>query len=798
VQSYGRITKFVHNSIYGWAFDYRHPDLRLCVEVYVDDACVAVARADESQVLFSPLDLLRGDGYHGFSIVLQSTWLYHAHQLSVRIANRGPWLKGTISLTRAHSAAVMHATPGLASQIIYVGGLRVYGWAWFPEQPNHTLQIQIREGTEQIGSIRADQWQPLFAHPSALYHGFTFEIPWALADGRYHQLHIETQRGQALFGSPIVVYEHHQGLHQLLHHYWPGGDDTPAFRLLSQLAEQRDRQEHRELGLTFYAQWLAVHQRCPARPVPESMLAVGVVVYGCSEQTLAQEQWSRASLDAQYWPVAQTIFCPTAQLLGAMQQLLQRGCTAITVLRCGDRLAPHAVQQFLSSVQTAQQHDLQIAWLYSDCDRVGLDQQPLNTPWFKPCWDPDLFIGVDYISTGIMLLAPIVQSALALFYQKPYALGADDPIHILMAAVVAVSQQQQVRVRHVPYVLYHRHALAPRHPVQSVPDPARQRALTWLLEQTCPEAKLVPCPQYPAIQHVVWPLPARLPTVSVIIPTRDQVQLLRRCVEGVLQQTDYPKLELMIIDNDSRCPETNQYLRYLSEHGVIIIDYPGPFNYAAMNNVAVAQAQGEIVAFLNNDICIREADWLQALLRELMRPNIGAVGAKLLWPNEMVQHGGVIVGIHGLAAHMGTHWHKDDLGYLGYNQVTHRCSAVTAACLVMRRGLFQQIGGFDSRRFPVAFNDTDLCLRVVQAGWQIIWTPHACLEHTESASRGKDIHPEQQARAQRERYAFIDRWGADYPVDPYYHPALSHHSSDGLFTALAMTPYEFVERDQIA
>jgi GT2 family glycosyltransferase len=227
---------------------------------------------------------------------------------------------------------------------------------------------------------------------------------------------------------------------------------------------------------------------------------------------------------------------------------------------------------------------------------------------------------------------------------------------------------------------------------------------------------------------------------------------------------------------------------------VKVLPHPHPFNYSTINNRAVEHASGEIIGLVNNDIEIIETHWLKEMVSQLLRDNVGAVGAKLLWPNRMVQHGGVVVGINGLAAHAGNNLEEHDAGYLATNQLTRRQSAVTAACLLMRKSVFEDLGGLDEKAFPVAFNDVDLCLRIQQSGLTLIWTAFAKLIHAESASRGKDQTPEKRARAQREQQGFIDQWSLDGQIDPYYHPALSHDYLSGAYGGLAMPPGKFKPR----
>ncbi|EPM94286.1 glycosyl transferase family protein, partial [Pseudomonas syringae pv. actinidiae ICMP 19070] len=334
-------------------------------------------------------------------------------------------------------------------------------------------------------------------------------------------------------------------------------------------------------------------------------------------------------------------------------------------------------------------------------------------------------------------------------------------------------------------------------PEQAEPSAQRLQAIAWLSESLAPGARVTQVPNFPALLRTQWPLPTTLPRVSLIVPTRDQLGLLRACIEGLLTATDYPNLEIIVVDNQSSDPHTLMYLQQLNERGVRVLPYPHAFNYSAINNYAVTQATGELIGLVNNDIEIIAADWLKEMVSQLLRPNVGAVGAKLLWPNRMVQHGGVVVGVNGLAAHTGNNLEQRDPGYLGMNQITRRQSAVTAACLLLRKSVFDELGGLDEQAFPVAFNDVDLCLRIRQQGLNLIWTAFAELIHAESASRGKDQTPEKRARGQREQQGFIERWSQSGQSNPYYHPALSLDYLSGPYGGLAMPPRTYTPRNHM-
>ncbi|WP_443189758.1 glycosyltransferase family 2 protein [Methylobacterium sp. Leaf99] len=265
------------------------------------------------------------------------------------------------------------------------------------------------------------------------------------------------------------------------------------------------------------------------------------------------------------------------------------------------------------------------------------------------------------------------------------------------------------------------------------------------------------------------PLPDPAPCVSLIVPTRDRLDLLRPCLDSLIRGTDWPHREILICDNDSRDPETLAYLGDLSARGVArVVPCPGPFDFAAMNNRAAAQARGRVLAFVNNDVTATDPGWLGRMVREALRPGIGAVGARLVDGRGRIQHGGVILGPGGLVTHAHRFFAGDAPGYLSSLRATRAVSAVTAACLVIEAEKFAAIGGFDAAAFAVDFNDVDLCLRLNQAGYRTLYVGGAVLTHDEAASRRWT--PAARARHDREVAAFKKRWGPLLAQDPHYHP----------------------------
>lgn len=778
----GAIIALHGNMVTGWAYDPVRPDLRLAVEVYLDHACVALVRADQPQEREHADVPLAGDGAHGFSCLLNQSSLTGNPMIRARLANQGPWLAGRLEL-------VDDAAPAPPTgQVQYLGGLRLSGWLYDRTNWDKPQTVRVREGQTLIAELCADQPHPALHDSPRPDRGFQLDLPWTLADGCPHQLEVETETGRPLPGSPVVLLETTETFGRLLRRHWSGATDSPSFRLLQALADEQQRKCPVPVGFRHYSDWYGLHQQArPEVPLPSTRPATAVLLY--AEGDGGQEA-SRASILAQHLKPAQVACVTDASLLDGLRHLLACGAEAVMLLRAGDRLAPAAIAELLAAIFSPDAGRPQAAWAYADCDRDGPEGRR-GDPWFKPAWDPDLFFGTDLISTGGIFLAPILRAAVERLAAIAAARGPGAR-HWLLAAVVAATESAGAPVVHLPRVLYHRAAESETRPRAA--DASRGPALRWLAGQLAPGARVEPLPGTDGMHRVVWPLPARLPRVSLIVPTRDQQALLSTCIEGLLNDTDYPDLEIIVVDNDSSCPDTLAYLNDLSARGLHVMRYPHPFNYAAINNAAVDHASGELIGLINNDIRVLHRDWLLAMVRELSRSGIGAVGAKLLWPNGMVQHAGVTVGINGLAAHIGNRWLDTDPGYLGFNQLTRRLSAVTAACLMLPRRLYQDLGGMDADAFPVAFNDVDLCLRIRRQGLAIVWTPAARLEHAESASRGKDERPEQVARARREQRMLLERWGNQYPVDPYYHPALNHDWLHGPYAGLLGAPHPLEPR----
>lgn len=415
---------------------------------------------------------------------------------------------------------------------------------------------------------------------------------------------------------------------------------------------------------------------------------------------------------------------------------------------------------------------------------------------FHPQWNLELFLATGYAS----------QFA---FFQRAEALHSletsdSSSIEAFMAEMVLQAADEPNSIVHIPRVLTSKLAQSSSWTCceSSEPDGSSLAESDAIRRWAEGRGWVVAAnPTYSDLQVVKPKLPAELPLVSVVIPTKDRLELLQVAVEGVLEGTNYPSLELIIVDNNSTDPECLRYLAALgSRSGVKVLTYAGDYNYSAINNEAVRQASGELVCFLNNDIEVRNQDWLLELVRHAVRPDIGPVGARLLFPDGSVQHAGVTIGKGSIAGNTFAGLPGVDRGYQSRAVVTQESSAVTAACMVIKRDLFTELEGFDEAQLSISFNDVDLCLRAKEAGYRVIYCAEAELVHHESASLGSAFNKRRQFRFEKESQAFKARWWREIWNDPFYHPSLSLTGQDfTLANDLRWTPpWEILDEPLVA
>lgn len=437
-----------------------------------------------------------------------------------------------------------------------------------------------------------------------------------------------------------------------------------------------------------------------------------------------------------------------------------------------DLLPARALYEVAALLQDHPDADL----IYSDEDKVD-EHGRRYEPHIKTDWNPELMLGQNMVSHLGVYRRALVEAVGGL--REGFEGSQDYDLTLRVSERTAPE-----RIHHIPWILYHwRQAGAGASFSQAQMDrcaEAAQRAVAEHLARTgqpvTEVARMAGTPGWVTVRRAP---PTPRPLVSVVIPTRDRADLLAQCVDGLLSQTAYDPLEVLIVDNGSVEEATaSLFARLRGDPRVRILDAPGPFNFSGLNNRAVAEARGEVLLLLNNDISVVHPDWLDALVAQAVRPNVGAAGARLLYPDGRVQHGGVAIGLGGVAGHVGYGVARDDGGYFGHMKSPRNVSAVTAACLAIRRAVFDEVGGLDAENLPVAFNDIDLCLKIRAAGYDIVWTPHAELIHHESASRGADLAGEAQQRFRGEVQLMRRRWGETLRRDPFFSPLFSLDHSD--------------------
>ena len=412
--------------------------------------------------------------------------------------------------------------------------------------------------------------------------------------------------------------------------------------------------------------------------------------------------------------------------------------------------------------------------VYSDEDRLDEAGRRYD-PYFKPDWNPELLYGQNLIShLGVYRTAMVRQVG---GFREGFE-GSQD----YEMAFRVIEHTRPGRIRHIPLILYHWRAIPGSAALdvdqKSYATDAARLAVQAHFARTGVAATIEPAPRAPYYHRVRYRLPEPRPHVTVIIPTKDRVDHLSRCVGSILTRSTYETFDIVIIDNRSSAPESHSYFEQVQQDPrVSVLRIDEPFNFSRINNAAAARARGSFLCFLNNDTEIISADWLEEMVSLAAREGVGAVGAMLYYPNNTMQHAGVVLGLGGIASHAHRGQRRGMPGNYGRAALTQTMSAVTAACMVLRKSAFDAVGGFDET-LAVAYNDVDLCLRLCAKGYRNVWTPFAELYHFESISRGDDLQGENLPRFLAESQAMRDRWQGLLTADPYYNPNLSLTRAD--------------------
>lgn len=495
-----------------------------------------------------------------------------------------------------------------------------------------------------------------------------------------------------------------------------------------------------------------------------------------------------ASLFAQRYPHWTLLVAPTAaqregwQAVAAREPRVQLLAGPLSRAALLDA-APGDWVGFVDAGETWREHALlllvEAALHFGRCALVYADEDRLDArgerrdPQFKCGANPELLLSHDAIGR-----AALWRTA-ALRERRPFDAEPGGPWRHHLALRGTEGRPSQALV-HVPHVLLHLDAAAAQAPTASV------AAVQAHLERQHEAARAEAMPGFDGVR-VRFALPSPPPHVTLVIPTRNGLALLRQCVQSILQRTRYPAYDIVIVDNGSDDPACLAWIAEAAQDPRVVVRRDdSPFNFASLNNDAIAaQARGEFVALVNNDIEVISPDWLDEMVALAARPGVGAVGARLWYSDGTLQHGGVIIGIGAGAGHAHKKLERHEPGMMGRAQRLQAFSAVTAACLVVRRSTYDAVRGMDAEAFAVAFNDVDFCLRVRALGLRNVWTPFAELYHHESVTRGSDKDGRRRQRFLAERERLQQRWPALIAHDPAYNPNLTLNNEN---FALASPP----------
>ncbi len=429
----------------------------------------------------------------------------------------------------------------------------------------------------------------------------------------------------------------------------------------------------------------------------------------------------------------------------------------VALLDHDDVIAPHALFEVVNLLNQKPETDL----VYYDEDKLSPDGTQRRDPLFKPEWSPEMLLSANYLTHPVVRRSRVEEAG----GFDPATDGAQD--WDLMLRLVERTQN----IERIPKVLYHWRQI-------SGSTAAARTAKSWVFERQLASVRkhlersgtagVEASFAQPGFLRVTWPPSGQ--RVSIIIPTKDKVEYLQRCLHSILHLTDYPDYEVVLIDTGSHRPDTLQYYQTLKDEArVHLHHYSGAFNYSAANNLGTQYASGDLFLFLNNDTEILEKDWLEELARWVERPDVGIVGTKLLYPDNTIQHAGVIVGLQGHASHI--FWGAQERQGTIFGSVDwyRNYMAVTGACMMTRRDLFEEIGGFNED-YILTFSDIEFCMRAYQQGFRVVYTPYARMRHHEGRSRG-DFIPANDILVGYEQFHETVQAG-----DPYYNPNLSYAS----------------------
>ena len=749
-------TRFVRancTTFVGSVFDPRDRDRRFSVEIYLDGFPFAVVRADQVEYP-SPL----GDGAHGFRIGIPAAILARHTLVSARLANGHIDCGLPIDLSRAVCAG--------ASTIGSGGWLRLAGEGWIQgvlencgadpaavfvangrtvhvARPDHVVPAERRQGRQPLA------------------FGFTAYLADKLEHDRLTWLQIFNDQGAELEGSPLPVVGSPDPLVQDIFR------DGVGAKRIDRLAYYRARFPE-TLPMGLYATWKSAVRPGPSAVAP----AHGIILVGSGDP-----HHSVAGLSIGRGPAALALgLLDTASPVGFNPDDLLRSLDSIDDLPerlvfapSGTRFADDQGARLVEALD-----DPSVLFAYGDLELTIGGQ---SMPYLMPAFDYERLLEQGYC--GLVFAAPTAAIQRIVAAVQPRSLY--DLVFALLEDLTPAKTGSRTGriVAHVPFPVAALPALDPdtlsTPHMLAVRDHLHRRGQSARLTMRSSAGLTLPA------LHVKRSLPLDR-SVTVIVPTRDRADLLEPCLSTLRNCAHYLDLDVIVVDNGSQEPATFNLFETLARDGIRILRDERAFNYSRINNDAVAMATAGTVLFLNNDVEFQTEDTLEEMLSRLTEPDVGAVGVLMRRANDVIQHGGVVLGPSFAAFHAHVDRVVGNAGYCDDLRVARQCSAVTAACMMVRRSDFLAVGGFNATDFPVAFNDVDLCLKLAAAGLRTVLTPHSTVIHHESVSRGRDDSLTRRPLFAREVAQLHESWSKVLIDDPFYNPCLgrTQHPYNGL------------------
>jgi GT2 family glycosyltransferase len=735
----------------GYIVDERDLTRRFVVEFMLDGHPIKITRADAYSDQLAIENL--GDACYGFAFNISRQAIDQGSIVEAKLAN--------ISVTVGHPIFLKepldrnrHFTP--ANGLRWVGGLRFEGWS-ADDSELIPIVTAIIDG-ERVADAKATRWANVGSPAEArLARRFDLHLPDRFADGRVKRVQFFRENGEEFPGSPISIVAFQDGLSRTIDQIRELDVELPRAALF-------DRLHPMAMPFSEYASWLARFPIVTTRTPDAAPVAITLVGPGNPKSTLLSLQngdcpdWVAAALPEGEEPSAFDAEDLRKFLTGDADKT-----EFVVFAHSGTRFVPSALCRIISAFN---EFPKAVA-AYGDFDIESRDG--VRWPIALPAFDYERMLEQGYCAHLFALRRDTVLDAVAA--------GKSDLYRLLMFAFDGTARCQG-KIIHIPGSLA---TIAP--PGAGADSKLLAQATAEHLRARKIAADVTPSAhELFQASRVFRAIPRG--SITIAIPVRNQLELLQSCLRSIQPAMATGEIDIMIVDNESSDPGMLQFLNDLNDDRATVISVPGAFNFARLNNIAAEKAKGDFFCLLNNDVKAIDDQWLREMLSRMREEDVGAVGALLLWPSGVVQHGGTVLGPYFAAEHAFCDRLHTDSGYADLLCVAHECSAVTAACLLTRRRDYLDVGGMDEINFPINFNDVDYCLRLRAKGKRIIFTPRARLLHLESASRGQDTH--RGAHFARELQNLRSRWGECLVADPYYNPILSLDATP--FSALSWPP----------